>query len=123
MDQAELNEKLPAQSLPLQISIPLNWIVPESIDTKHATNLVIQQRGSEFILFFFELQPPLINGTPEEQAQEYQKLKSMDAVCVSRIVVSIESMQEMLQGMIGSINQFQEMVKRIREQSNDADTK
>lgn len=123
MDQTEVNEKLPAQSLPLQISIPLNWIVPESLDTTHATNLVIQQRGTEFTLLFFEARPPLFTGTPEEQAQKYQNLKSMDAVCVSRIVVSIENMQEMLQGMIGSINQFQEMVKRMQEQNNDADTK
>lgn len=110
MDYTDVNEKLPQQPLSVQQSIPLNFVIPESIHTEHATNLIIQQRGSEFILLFFEIQQPLHAGTPEEQIKAFQNTKSINAVCISRLVVSVENIQEMLQNMNLSLVQFQQMV-------------
>lgn len=115
MDQSDSDEKLPVQSLPLQHSVPINFIVPDSIQTQHATNVVIQQRGTEFTLLFFELRPPLFTGTMEEQVEEYRKLQSVDGVCVARIVMGIENMQELLQNVVTSVNQLRQAQKGMKE--------
>ncbi len=35
-----------------QLSKPVKWHIPDFIKTEHATHLVVQQQGSEFILLF-----------------------------------------------------------------------
>ncbi|HCI78947.1 MAG TPA: hypothetical protein DHW02_04585, partial [Ktedonobacter sp.] len=60
----------------------------DTIKTEHATHLVIQQQGSEFILLFFELQQPLLSGTAEEQLAAFEELPFVEAKCISKVVMS-----------------------------------
>ncbi len=75
-------------------SKPVKWTGYESIRSEHATNLVIQAHGPEFTFLFFEMQPPFLTGTPEEQAIQFQELPHIEAKCVAKIVMSVPNVIE-----------------------------
>jgi short-subunit dehydrogenase involved in D-alanine esterification of teichoic acids len=120
----EKSDNLPSQLIAVPHVLNINWKVPESIQTLHATNVIIQQRGTEFHLHFFEVIPPIVAGTPQEQAQAYQKMESVDGICVARIVLSLENMQNLIQSINESMNNFQEQIRYLeqlsKEQNDDA---
>ena len=125
MDQSEQRNDQPSTpSVALSHTLNINWKVPESIQTLHATNVLIQQRGTEFHLQFFEVLPPIVVGTPQEQAQAYQEMESVDGICVARIVLSLENMQGLMQVINESMNNFREQVRYLehlaKEQNDDA---
>jgi hypothetical protein len=97
-----------------QLSLPIKWIIPDSIRTDHATHLVVQQQGSEFTLFFFEAEVPLITGTAEEQARAYKDLKEIQAKCVGKIVMSAENIGPAANSLIESLNKFNSMLMAMR---------
>ena len=106
MQQPDLTNR----SVIVSASKTIKWNVPDSLRTEHATNLIVQQRGSEFTFLFFEAEPPIISGTPEEQAQAYQNLQEIPAKCVAKIVMSAENATEAANSLIESINRFNAMV-------------
>lgn len=104
----------------VQISKPINWIIPDSIRTEYATNLVIQQRGSEFILLFFEVQPPVFTGTPQEQFAATEAIDSIDAKCIAKFVMSVENMTLAANSVIEAVNQFNEMLMLATKENENA---
>ena len=123
----EKNDKLPSQLIAVPHVLNINWKVPESIQTLHATNVVIQQRGTEFHLHFFEVIPPIVVGTSQEQAQAYHQMEFVDGKCVARIVLSLENMQGFIQAINESMNNFQEQMRYLeqlsKEQNDDASSR
>src|SRR5260221_744837 len=95
-------------------SLPIKWIIPDSIRTDHATHLVVQQQGSEFTLYFFEAGVPFIAGTPEEQAAAYKDLKEITAKCVGKFVMSAENVGQATNGLIESLNKFNSLLMAMR---------
>jgi len=79
------------------LAVPIEWQVPGDIVPRYATNFVVQNTGHEFILSFFEIMPPIIVGGPEEQKTQVKRLKSVQAKCVARIVLSPTRMAELMQ--------------------------
>ncbi len=67
---------------------PVKWTGYESLRTEHATHLIVQSHGSELTLMFFEYQPPLTVGTPQEQAAQIEQLPHVEAKCVAKLVMS-----------------------------------
>src|SRR5260221_160951 len=49
MQQPDVNDLI------MSVSKPIKWVVPDSIRTEHATNIVVQQRASEFTILLFEV--------------------------------------------------------------------
>ena len=70
--------------------LPIEWIVPEDIVGRYATNIVIQHSEHEFIISFFEVWPPIVLGTPEETEAQLEKIEAVRAECVARLIVSAE---------------------------------
>lgn len=62
--------------------------------TRYATHMFIQRSENEFVLSFYELQPPLVFASEEVTAAQ--------GVCVARIVVSPQHMAEIVE-MFGKI--------------------
>ncbi len=112
MQQSDVNDLI------LSVSKPIRWVIPESIRTEHATNLVVQQRGSEFTLLFFEVEAPLFTGTPEEQAEQYKDMQEVIAKCVAKVVMSTENTTEATNSLIESINRFNMMLQAVKGQEN-----
>lgn len=106
----------------VQITKPVNWIVPDSVRTDHATHLVVQQQGSEFTLSFFEVQLPLFLGTMEEQLEALKELPYTDAKCISRIVMSAENITLATNNLIEVMNRFNAMLQATAKGQEDART-
>jgi hypothetical protein len=77
-----------AEETPKPRQVPIEWRIPDYIVSRYATNMVVQKAEHEYIISFFELQPPIIL---EETANQ---LASMPADCVARIVVSASKYPE-----------------------------
>lgn len=91
---------------PESVGLPIEWHIPEDLESKYATNLVIQNTPNEFILSFFETRPPLLLGTKEEQATKLKEMESVRATCISRIVVAPERMNEFVKIIQESLEKF-----------------
>ena len=97
-----------------KIQVPIEWHISESIDSKYATNLVIQHSEHEFIIDFFEMRRPLILGNPDQVREQWQKIESVRAECVAQIIVSPDRMQEFIDVMQTDLNKY--MGKEVEEQ-------
>jgi len=103
MDQSELIHVLS------QMPKPIKWVIPDSARTEHATHVLLQQQGSEFILLFFELQGPVLTGTSEEQLAAYNQIESIEAKCVAKLVMSVENVALVANSFLGILDRLQEM--------------
>jgi hypothetical protein len=112
MDQREASESTS------QIPKLIKWIIPDSIRTDHATHIVVQQQGSEFVLLFFEVQTPIFSGTPEEQLAAFQELRFTEAKCISKIVMSAENMAAGVSNIIEGLNRLNAMLLASKGQDN-----
>lgn len=97
-----------------KVQVPIEWHISEDIDSKYATNLVIQHSEHEFIIDFFEMRNPLILGDPDQVREQQEKLESIRAECVARIIVSPERMQEFIDVIQANLNRY--MGKEEEEQ-------
>ena len=98
---------------------PVKWTGYESLRTEHATHLVVQSHGSELTLLFFEYQPPLMVGTPEEQAAQIEHLPHVEAKCVAKLVMSAPNAAQASGVLSGQLSHFnvavQEAIKIARK--------
>jgi hypothetical protein len=89
-----------------KILLPIEWHVPDELVTRYANNLLVQHTEHEFILSFFELQPPLTVGSPEEQAAQLQAVGAVRAECVARVVISASRMASFVETLRSSSEKF-----------------
>ena len=89
-----------------KVQVPIEWHISEDLDSKYATNLVIQHSEYEFIIDFFEMRHPLILGDPDQVREQWEKLESVRAECVARIIVSPNRMQEFINVMQADLNKY-----------------
>jgi hypothetical protein len=80
------------QEQPTGHRVSIEWTIPETIKNQPATHIVIQRDGPEYIINFFELRPPLLTGTPEEQATQLAKIETIQGLCIARLIVAAERM-------------------------------
>lgn len=69
------------------ITLEIELEFPKELTSRYANHVMIQRGPNESYLSFFELQPPVIVGTPEERDQQRKQLKSVRAVCVARLII------------------------------------
>jgi hypothetical protein len=94
MSEAE-QEKLSLQ----QITIPLEWHIPDHISSRYADNVIVQPRKHDIIIAFFESQPPPLGGTPEQNRAFLETLSSIRAECVGKIVVAPELLPDIIRAL------------------------
>ena len=116
MDQPKVNEET------VKITKPVKWVIPDNIRSDHATHLIVQQNGSEFTLLFFEIQSPILTGTPEEQLAALEAIPFVEARCVSKIVISAENIPPVAGNLIDSLNKFQARLLAMKGQEDEANS-
>jgi hypothetical protein len=89
----------------LRAEVPLLFSVPVGMTSRYAHQLMLQGAENEVVLSFFEVIPPMLTGTPDEQRAIL--LKGVRAECVARISVArarfpefVRAMQELLTASI-----------------------
>jgi hypothetical protein len=88
------------------ISLPINWHVPDTIQSRYATNVIVQPGQYEFIISFFEAQPPILMGDPEENRAKLEQLGAVQAECVGRIIVAAEQMPAVIAALQTSLDAY-----------------
>lgn len=84
---------------PERIEVPIEWRA--DMPAIFANQLLIQIDEHECHLSFFEIQPPIVLGAAEERKEALANLKSVQARCVARIVVSkgrLQGFADVIQG-------------------------
>jgi len=81
----------------MQKALRIKHIFPEGLESHFVSALIVQHQPDNFILSFFEIWPPPILGTSDEEKKEaFKKLDRIDAKCVTRLVVTPTKMREFI---------------------------
>jgi len=99
MDEREQEEQS------TQVSLRVDWQVPDDMVSRYVNNVFVQQGEYEFIISLFETRPPLIAGTPEEIATKLAQLGSVNAECVGRFIVAPKLVQKIIDALQTTLNQ------------------
>jgi len=92
--------------------LPIKWQIPEDLISRYATNLVVQHTEHEFTISFFEAEPPILLGTPEERQAALEQISSVPLKCVARVTVSASRMPEFVRVLQNSLERYQSELKR-----------
>jgi len=65
-----------------------------------ANHMVVQKDVHEFHLSFFQVQPPVILGGPEEKKKILTELGSVPAICVARVTIAEGRMLPLIRMLI-----------------------
>jgi hypothetical protein len=96
--------------------LPIQYHVPDHIQSQYATNLLVQNTEHEFILSFFELQEPfLIGDTPEEIEQQLEQLRSVRATCVGRVIIAADRMPAFIDAMQKNLEKYRARLDETEE--------
>jgi len=93
--------------------IPLEWRIPEDLETHFATNIVISHSKGEFFLTFFEVVPPIILGDAEKLAA----LESVPARAVARIAIAADRMGDLIDAMQRTLESYRKS-KELEEKES-----
>ena len=100
MNEAEQEEKH-------EITLSVDWHIPESIHGQYANNILVQAGQFEFNIFFFEMQQPILSGSPEENRATLEGMKSIQARCVSKVVISPELIPGLVNALQTELEKYQ----------------
>jgi hypothetical protein len=98
--------------------VPIDWHYPDGLVSRYADNLVVQHTPDAFVLSFFEVQPPLLTGSPEEKQARLQHIETVRAECVARVIVppgQIESIIRVLQENADTYQRAARAARRKKE--------
>jgi len=87
--------------------VTIKWNVPDTIVTRFASNMVVQNIEGYFKLSFFELKPEIHLITPKTAQTE------IVADCVSSVIVPPEKLPAIIDVLTKQLQQFQ---KKLQDQ-------
>jgi hypothetical protein len=82
-------------------NIPLLFNVPIGLASRYAHHMLVQTSENETTLSFFELMPPLLTGSIEEQKEILKK--GVRADCVSRVTIARARFPEFVKALISQL--------------------
>ncbi len=92
-----------------QKKIELRHLYPEDLKSYFITNVIVQHQADHFILSFFEsFSPPILGETEEEKEAQLEKIKHIDANCVSRLIVTPGKMRELVKVFAENLKNYDE---------------
>lgn len=98
---------------------PIKWVIPDSIRTDHATQLIVQQQGTEFTLLFFETETLLFTGTLEEQIAAHNAIPLIHAKCVAKLVMSAENVGLATSSLLEALTRFTSTLSAKRKKGQE----
>lgn len=91
----------------VRVELPIDWQFPKDLSSRYATHLIVQHTEHEFVLSFFEILPPTIFGSPEAVSAQLERLSSVPAECVGRIVVAADRMPAFVTVLQENLKRYQ----------------
>jgi hypothetical protein len=96
------------------INIPIEWTVPDSIQSQYASAVFVQPGPYEIAISFFEARPPILTGTPEENKAKLEQLGPIQGKCVGRIIVDPDLVPNFIEALQGGLEGYR-AYKRSKE--------
>jgi hypothetical protein len=84
-----------------------------------ANQMAVQHTGSEFLVSFFQLFPPLLQGTAEEKRKQLDELGAVSMPCVAQVIISPERMEEFIAALRVNLDRFRQIRAGV---DDDADS-
>jgi hypothetical protein len=94
-----MSEKEQGQQPADSINIPIEWHIPDSIQSVYASNVFVQPGEYEIALSFFETHPPILTGSPEENLDKIKQLGAIQAKCVARVIIDPDLVPKLIQAL------------------------
>jgi hypothetical protein len=91
---------------PDSIEIPLAFIGAEEAPMQAANSFVVQHQADEFMLTVAHVAPPLLVGTPEEQARQGSQLPFLPVNVLGRYSLTRQRLEELLQALQSNLGKF-----------------
>ena len=113
MSEAE-QEKYKAE----MISVPIEWHIPENIQSRYVTNVIVQVGANEIFISFFESQIPILMGTQEENSTALKRLGTVKAECIGRFVVAPDLMPDIINALQTGMDAYQRSKETKRGEPN-----
>ena len=103
-------------SIPLTKTLRLEFKYPENIESKFATEVMVQHQKDYVVLSFFEaIMPPLLGTTEDEKSKLLEKLDRVEAKCISRIILTPEKFKSTLHMMSSNLEKWEKSFKFNKE--------
>jgi hypothetical protein len=96
------------QEKPLEITLPIDWHVPESIIGRYVHNVIVQPGKHEITIFFFENQIPPFVGTPEAIRNYLLQKGSLRSECIGKMIVDPELMPDIIEALQAGLKNYHE---------------
>ncbi len=87
------------QEQPHEITLPVEWHVPDTIQNRYVHNVLVQPGKYELTLFFFETQIPPFAGTPEENREYLLKIGSIRSECIAKLTVAPQMASQIIKAL------------------------
>jgi len=95
-----MDNKTGAARVGTKRALNVEFVFPEGIKKEFVSNILIQNGEHEFVISFFQAEPPLLTGTSKEELeQKVKEISSVRAFCVSRIIVSHEKIGQFIEAL------------------------
>ncbi len=88
------------------INIPIEWTVPDNIQSQYASAVFVQPGPYEITISFFEARPPILTGTPEENKAKLEQLGPIQGKCVGRIIVDPDLVPKFIEALQGGLEGY-----------------
>lgn len=92
-------KKQHGENAPTSVQLAIDFQFPEGLVGRYANHAVVQLGEHDCHISFFEIQPPLILGTPEQMQEQVKSLKTVPAKCIARIVLAKELVPSIIKAM------------------------
>jgi hypothetical protein len=79
--------------------IPVKFVLSNEVRPEYAMSMLIQNTGREVVLSFFRVVLPFPNTTSPNFEVDEQEAQSLEAKCVSQIILSPEHFKDMAKAM------------------------
>ncbi len=94
----------PVRARQLAVKLDHHW--DEKTVTRFANEFTIQVTQGACYLGFYEVNPPLLIGSPEEIAEQAESIKSLRAEGIVRVVLPLEKLQEIVNTIQNTLRQL-----------------
>jgi len=89
-----------------EITLRVNWHFPEGLQSRYGNNVLVQAGQSEFTISFFEMQLPILLGPPEENKAKLQEMGSIQAECVSKVIIPPRLVKGLIDALQTELDKF-----------------
>jgi Protein of unknown function (DUF3467) len=92
--------------------LPITWHIPNNLQSRYASNVIVQAGQHEIVIAFFEKQFPPLVASSQENEDAFQQKPSIRAECVSRIIVSPEVLPTIIEVLQNGLKAYHQVSKR-----------